>query len=170
MNNGLRDQRKALQWVQQYISRFGGDPGHVTMGGDSAGAASVNLQLTANNGTNYNLFHATAAESQSFAAVRTIPESQYQYDNLVIRTQCVSSYPDTLACLRNLSATDLQAQNINTAFPGATDPPLYMYGPVLDFDFVTDYTYSAYAKGEYRRGLETPILTRIFLGNFIKVS
>ncbi|KAJ9631956.1 hypothetical protein H2203_000357 [Taxawa tesnikishii (nom. ined.)] len=148
INNGLKDQRKALQWVQKYISKFGGNPKHVVMGGDSAGAASVNLQLTAYGGRNDNLFHATAAESQSFAAIRNISECQYQYDNLVIRTGCASE-SDTLACLRSLNATFLQQENINTPFPGAQNPPLYMYSPVLDYDFVTDYTYRAYAQGKF---------------------
>lgn len=148
INNGLKDQRQALHFVQQYISSFGGDPGHVTMGGDSAGAQSVNLQVTAYGGRNDGLFHATAAESQSFSGLRTISESQFSYDGLVIRTGCASAY-DTLACLRSLTATELQLQNFNTPFPGAQIPPLYMYGPVLDFDFITDYTYRAYAQGAF---------------------
>jgi len=147
-NAGLLDQRKALQWVQKYISHFGGDPGHVVMGGDSAGAASVNLQLTAYNGTNQNLFHATVAESQSFAAVRTIPGSQYQYDNLVIRTGCASEL-DTFSCLRSLNTSFIQSINYNTPFPGAEGAPLYEYGPVIDGSFVSDYTYAAYAKGNF---------------------
>lgn len=148
VNNGLKDQRFALQWVQKYIRYFGGDPNHVTMGGDSAGAQSVNLQVTAFGGRDDGLFHATAAESQSFSALRTVGESQFMYDNLVIRTDCVSS-ADTLACLRSLTATELQEQNFNTPFPGAQNPPLYMYGPTLDFDFITDYTYRAYAQGRF---------------------
>lgn len=130
------------------MKQFGGNPKHVVMGGDSAGAASVNLQLTAYGGRNDHLFHATAAESQSFAAIRTVPESQYQYDALVIRTNCASSN-DTLSCLRGLNATYLQAMNYNIPFPGSSNPPLYMWGPTLDHDFVTDYTYSAYAKGKF---------------------
>lgn len=118
------------------------------MGGDSAGAASVNLQLTAYGGRNDGLFHSTAAESQSFAAIRSVPGSQYQYKNLVIRTGCDNAN-DTLACLRSLNATFLQENNINTPFPGAQNPPLYMYGPVLDHDFVTEYTYAAYANGNF---------------------
>lgn len=148
INNGLKDQRLALQWVQQYISRFGGDPGHVTMGGDSAGAQSVTLQLTAYGGRNDGLFHASAAESQSFSALRNVNESQFMYNNLAIRAGCAGS-SDTLACLRSLSATDLQAINYNTPFPGAQSPPLYMYGPTLDYDFISDYTYRAYADGKF---------------------
>ncbi|KAH0287872.1 alpha/beta-hydrolase [Aureobasidium namibiae CBS 147.97] len=147
-NNGLRDQIKALQWVQKNIKKFGGDPKHVTIGGASAGAASVTLLLTAHNGRNDNLFHASAAESQSFAAVRSINESQFMYDNLVIRTGCTSSN-DTLACLRSLNSTYLQTKNINTPFPGAEGAPLYMYGPTLDGDVVTDLTMAAYRKGNF---------------------
>lgn len=148
INAGLKDQRFALQWVQQYISLFGGDPGHVTMGGDSAGAQSVNLQVTAYGGRNDGLFHATAAESQSFSGLRTVAQNQFAYDNLVIRTGCASK-ANTLACLRGLSAAALQKQNINTALPGAQNPPLFMYGPTLDYDFISDYTYRAYAEGKF---------------------
>uniref|UniRef100_A0A1Q3FP00 Carboxylic ester hydrolase n=1 Tax=Culex tarsalis TaxID=7177 RepID=A0A1Q3FP00_CULTA len=47
-NFGLKDQRTALQWVQQYIHLFGGDPSRVTLMGHSAGAASVTYHLYSN--------------------------------------------------------------------------------------------------------------------------
>lgn len=148
VNNGLKDQRKAMEWVQKHIEEFGGDPGHVVLSGDSAGAASINLQLTAYGGRDDKLFHASAAESQSFATINTVPESQFMYDNLIIRAGCVSA-DSTLACLRSLTADDIQRVNFNTPFPGAQIAPLYMYGPTLDYDFVKEYTYPAYANGNF---------------------
>lgn len=44
-NFGLLDQIKALEWVRENISAFGGDPNNVTIMGQSAGAGSVNALL-----------------------------------------------------------------------------------------------------------------------------
>lgn len=60
-NYGLLDQLAALKWVRRNIKVFGGDPGKVTIFGQSAGSRSVSLQLLSP--LSAGLFHRAIAQS-----------------------------------------------------------------------------------------------------------
>ena len=45
-NFGYLDQKAGIEWVGRNISAFGGDPGNITIGGQSAGGGSVLAHLT----------------------------------------------------------------------------------------------------------------------------
>jgi para-nitrobenzyl esterase len=64
-NNGIRDQIEALRWVRDNIASFGGDPGNVTIFGESAGGGSVAALLGARDADG--LYHKAIIQSGAVA-------------------------------------------------------------------------------------------------------
>uniref|UniRef100_A0A3Q0QN28 Carboxylic ester hydrolase n=1 Tax=Amphilophus citrinellus TaxID=61819 RepID=A0A3Q0QN28_AMPCI len=81
-NFGLLDQIEALKWIQQHIHNFGGDPGSITIFGESAGGVSVSFLLLSP--LSVGLFHCAIAESGTAAmdllvANDPLPMAQVNY-------------------------------------------------------------------------------------------
>jgi para-nitrobenzyl esterase len=114
----LEDQRQALRWVQQNIAAFGGDPGNVTIGGVSAGAASVCMHLFTPERT-AGLFHKAIIQSAGCSwQMRPVREAQKSGLEVAKLVGCAD--PATaLACLRSKSAHELVAAGTTVA---ARDP------------------------------------------------
>lgn len=158
-NAGLLDQRLAMEWVQNHITDFGGDPTKVTIFGESAGAMSTFNQLVANNGDNsYNggkLFRAAIMQSGSANTFGTITDKvpQELYLRFANEAGCsgLATDADTLGCLRSKDSDTLQkAMNSFNIYPDRLGITQMFIGwsPRADGDFITAPTMELLSEGK----------------------
>ena len=79
-NYGLLDQIKALEWVNENIEQFGGDPDNITVSGESAGSACVSALCTSPLAKG--LFQRVLMESSTVASVEP-PHSFRLFDEAI---------------------------------------------------------------------------------------
>ena len=75
-NFAVQDAVAALKWVRANVARFGGDPGNVTIFGESAGAVAVRALLCCP--TAQGLFHKAVLESAGFERPAFAQEMTYE--------------------------------------------------------------------------------------------
>lgn len=157
-NLGLRDQRLGMEWVQDNIARFGGDPEEVTIWGESAGAMSVFDHLLINRGNNSykngHLFRAAIMGSGSAVPALSVSSSEAQriYDQVVARSGCTNS-SNTLDCLRSVDFDTFY--NASNSLPGIESYQSldisYIPRPDKHDSFFPQDQYKALTRGEFAR-------------------
>lgn len=73
-NWALRDQIAALRWIRRSIAAFGGDPGRITLGGESAGGKCVAALM--GSPTAAGLFHAAIVQSGGAETVHDVMQAR----------------------------------------------------------------------------------------------
>jgi para-nitrobenzyl esterase len=117
-NYALLDQIAALQWVQENIHAFGGDPDRVTIAGQSAGAAGVNCLLASPLAKN--LFRGAIAESGSLVL-----------ENPLLRMKTLAAAEkEGQTVMENLKAKNIREMR---ALPAETIQKSFgFYSPIVD--------------------------------------
>lgn len=143
---GTLDQQAALRWIHDNATAFGGDPGNVTLFGESAGGMSVCTQLASP--TARGLYAKAIVESGSCARsplAPPTPQVAYQRSGDYASSLGCADPATRLACLRTLPVDrllDSPTTQLNTM--------AVTWTPIRDGVVVTDTPENALAGGAAR--------------------
>lgn len=113
---GLLDQLKALEWLNENLAGFGGDPNHIVIRGENAGGTSVGLHLIS--GKIGSFIKGAIMESGTARLPGIFGESMAEhnenvYQNISLYFNCTGK--SSLSCLQGVNASQL-----NEVFSGKT--------------------------------------------------
>ena len=159
-NAGLRDQTMAMRWVQDNIQQFNGNPGSVTIFGESAGSISVSYQLASP--LSRGLFQRAIMQSGTSVSPNSRPvgsQPAFRTFKIVAETLNCSTNSDqeALECLQSKDVKDVANHDAFTGADGGM--PL----PVIDFwspdgdSFLPYSTDIIFSNGEFNTDLEVMI-------------
>ena len=143
-NYGIMDQQFALQWVQRNISGFGGDPGNVTIFGQSGGGTAVMANLVSP--LSKGLFHKAINQSGTRIAVTTPQVALKGGEDFAVAAGCADQ---SAKCLRSLGVE----QVINNQ---ASVVRYVADFPSVDGTIIPRTAFGAFSSGEFNR---VPIMT-----------
>ncbi|MFJ9692486.1 carboxylesterase/lipase family protein [Kitasatospora sp. NPDC101183] len=142
-NNGLRDEVAGLAWVRRHIASFGGDPGQVTVFGQSAGAVSISALLAGDHPER--LFRRAVVQSGPGYLVHTAASARATADH-VLATGGIHSVAD-LDRLTTRQVLELQQRAQGSlAGPAAA----VFFGPYIDGALVPGPVFERVAAGSAR--------------------
>jgi para-nitrobenzyl esterase len=148
-NYGYMDQLAALQWLQRNVSAFGGDPGNVTIVGESAGGMSVHALVTSpmTDGLFAKAVIMSGGDGSGMAPATLASTEQIGVDFAASKGIAFDD-PDALARLRALSAEQV-TDGLNLMAMFAAKGPRTFASPFADGRLAVDAG-AAYRSAEFR--------------------